>query len=151
MFATLIVVLPSEHEGVELVVAHQDREAILDLALQDLGQARWAAFYTDCRHELRPVRSGFRVALVYNLVRRAGRPPHAPDHRREVDAVAGALRAWNSEPNGPVKVVLPLAHRYTPAELAQRVPTWVPARAACARSVSVVGGVRVDRSAGWIA
>jgi len=46
----------------------------------------WAAFYTDCRHELRPVRSGFRVALVYDLVRRSGRPPHAPDHRQEVDA-----------------------------------------------------------------
>jgi hypothetical protein len=94
MFATLIVVLPSEHEGGELVVAHQDRETILDLALRDLGRARWAAFYTDCRHELRPVRSGFRIALVYNLVRRSGRPPHAPDHRKEVDAVAGALRAW---------------------------------------------------------
>jgi len=120
MFATLIVVLPSEHEGGELVVAHQDRETILDLALRDLGRARWAAFYTDCRHELRPVRSGFRVALVYNLVRRAGRPPHAPDHRQEVDAVAGALRAWGFEPDGPVKVVLPLAHRYTPAELAFR-------------------------------
>lgn len=120
MFATLIVVLPSEHEGGELVVAHQDRETILDLALRDLGRARWAAFYTDCRHELRPVRSGFRIALVYNLVRRSGRPPHAPDNRQEVDAVAGALRAWGSEPDGPVKVVLPLAHRYTPAELAFR-------------------------------
>jgi hypothetical protein len=120
MFATLIVVLPSEHEGGELVVAHQDRETILDLALRDLGRACWAAVYTDCRHELRPVRSGFRVALVYNLVRRAGRPPHAPDHRQEVDAVAGALRAWGSEPDGLVKVVLPLAHRYTPAELAFR-------------------------------
>ena len=44
MFATLIVVLPSEHEGGELVVAHQDREAILGLEPQDFGRARWAAF-----------------------------------------------------------------------------------------------------------
>ena len=31
------------------------------------------------------------------------------------------------------------------------LPMWVPARVACASSVSVVGGVRVGRSAGWIA
>jgi hypothetical protein len=29
---------------------------------------RFAAFYTDCWHEVRPVRSGYRVVLTYNFM-----------------------------------------------------------------------------------
>lgn len=117
MFATLVVVLPSEHEGGELVVRHQDREATLDLSGADVGLVRFAAFYADCLHELRPVRRGYRVALVYNLVRRSGRPPSPPDHSATIDQVAAALHTWPEGPEAPVKLVVPLAHHYTPAEL----------------------------------
>jgi predicted 2-oxoglutarate/Fe(II)-dependent dioxygenase YbiX len=44
MFATLVIALPAEHEGGELVVRHAGREAVLDLSGEDLGLARWAAF-----------------------------------------------------------------------------------------------------------
>jgi hypothetical protein len=29
--------------------------------------AQWAAFYSDCEHEVLPVTSGYRVTLTYNL------------------------------------------------------------------------------------
>jgi predicted 2-oxoglutarate/Fe(II)-dependent dioxygenase YbiX len=76
MFATLVIVLPAEHEGGELVIRHEGREVTVDLSGPDLGLARWAAFYTDCQHEIMPLRSGHRVALIYNLVRpsASGRP-----------------------------------------------------------------------------
>lgn len=118
MFGTLVVVLPSAHRGGELIVRHAGREATLDLAGEDLGVVRWGAFYADCLHELRPVRRGYRVALVYNLVRRAGRAPTPPDHGPVVRRVAEALRRWPEGPQAPVKLVVPLAHQYTPAELA---------------------------------
>ena len=118
MFATLVVALPSEHEGGELVIRHAGRETTITLAGQDLGVARWAAFYADCVHELRPVRSGYRVALVYNLIRLSGRIPVPPEHRGESGRVASALLAWSDTPDTQVKVVYPLAHHYTPAELA---------------------------------
>ena len=117
MFATLVIVLPAEHEGGELVIRHDGREAMVDLSGPDLGLARWAAFYTDCQHELMPLRSGHRVALIYNLVRRQGPAPRVPDHRPHIARVAAALREWATDPDTPVKVVYPLAHQYTPAEL----------------------------------
>ena len=117
MFATLVIVLPAEHEGGELVIRHDGREAMVDLSGPDLGLARWAAFYTDCQHELMPLRSGHRVALVYNLVRRQGPAPRVPDDRPRIARVAEALRKWAASPDSPVKVVYPLAHQYTPAEL----------------------------------
>ncbi len=117
MFATLVVVLPSEHAGGELVVRHDGREATLDMATSDLGLAQWAAFYADCQHELRPLRSGHRISLVYNLVRAKGRPPRVPDARPDVARVATALRAWAAQPESPLKVVYPLKHQYSLAEL----------------------------------
>ena len=118
MFATLVVVLPSDHAGGELVVRHDGREATLDLAEGDLGVARWAAFYADCQHELRPVRSGYRVALVYNLVRPKGRALRVPDVRPDIARVAKALRSWGSATDASVKLVYPLKHQYSLAELA---------------------------------
>lgn len=118
MFATLVVALPSDHEGGELVIRHDGREATLDLSDVTLGELRWAAFYTDCEHELRPVRSGWRVALVYNLVLSKGRAPRVPDDRPTVAGLVKGLRAWAADVYSPVKLVYPLTHRYSPAELA---------------------------------
>jgi hypothetical protein len=117
MFATLVVVLPSAHEGGELVVRHNGREATLSLSGDDPGVARWAAFYCDCAHELKPLRSGHRVALVYNLARNAKRTPRAPDATPVVDVLAGVLREWSGRTDAPPKIVVPLAHRYSLAEI----------------------------------
>jgi len=57
MFATLVVVLPSEYSGGELVVRHQGREVRLDLRRDEPSEAAFAAFYADCVHEVRPIAS----------------------------------------------------------------------------------------------
>ena len=133
MFATLLIALPSLHTGGELLVRHKGREVRLDLHAQDPGEAAFAAFYADCTHEVLPVTSGNRLVLVFNLVRSTAGPlPQPPDHRRATDAVAGLLKRWsNSKPaadlspahpteataTGPEKLLYPLDHAYTPAEL----------------------------------
>jgi len=78
MFATLVVALPSSFAGGELIVRHKGREARLDLRCDDPAEAAFAAFYADCVHEVLPVTKGYRLTLVYNLVRAGrGRPPRA--------------------------------------------------------------------------
>ena len=54
MFATLVIVLPSLHEGGELIIRHQGREARLTLRPDDASEAGFAAFYADCVHEVLP-------------------------------------------------------------------------------------------------
>src|SRR5690606_192436 len=77
-----------------------------------------AAFYADCVHEVRPVASGYRLNLVYNL-RLADRngPLSAPDHRSVGSQVAGLLRDWAKADEEADKLIIPLEHAYTPAEL----------------------------------
>ena len=134
MFATLVLALPSQSKGGELVVRHQDREARLDLACEEPSEIAFAAFYADCVHEVLPVTSGCRATLVFNLVRKAkGKAPQPPSYEAEADKVTRLLRGWvdekasasidaaaaeSAENAPPEKLIIPLEHAYTPAELA---------------------------------
>ncbi len=115
MFATLVMVLPSPYTGGELIIRHKGQEARLDLRRDEPSEVAFAAFYADCRHEVQPVASGHRLALVYNLIRTDDGPlPQPPDHDSVCAELVGRLHGWQGEPN---KLVLPLEHAYTQAEL----------------------------------
>jgi predicted 2-oxoglutarate/Fe(II)-dependent dioxygenase YbiX len=137
MFATLVLALPSQSEGGELVVRHKDREARLELTCDEPSEIAFAAFYADCVHEVLPVTAGCRATLVFNLLRKgAGAAPTPPEYEAEAAQVAALLSAWAAKINnrngrpqdgdtdavrnnrGPEKLVWPLEHAYTPAELA---------------------------------
>src|SRR5215468_3553217 len=139
MFATLVLALPSQSEGGELVVRHKDRAARLELKCDEPSEIAFAAFYADCVHEVLPVTAGCRATLVFNLVRQGkGAAPAPPAYEDEVAQVAALLAAWAAADNagnnqiarqggeidaalnneGPEKIVWPLEHAYTPAELA---------------------------------
>ncbi len=123
MFATLVVVLPSFFEGGDLLVRHRGREARLALRCDEPAEAAFAAFYADCVHEVLPVTEGHRLTLAYNLVRAGkGRPPKPPDYEEQQTGIAALLRGWRdreAHPDSevPEKLVYPLDHAYTPAEL----------------------------------
>ncbi len=134
MFATLVLALPSQSKGGELMVRHKDREARLDLACEEPSEIAFAAFYADCVHEVLPVTSGCRATLVFNLVRKAkGKAPEPPSYEAEAEQVTQLLRGWvdakvsasvdatsadGAELASPEKLIIPLEHAYTPAELA---------------------------------
>jgi 2-oxoglutarate-Fe(II)-dependent oxygenase superfamily protein len=123
MFATLVVALPSVSTGGELVVRHKSREVRLDLRCDEPSEAAFAAFYADCVHEVRPVASGCRLTLVYNLLRKGqGAAPTPPSYEGELARVTALLRAWaagkqSPDDDAPEKLIYPLEHAYTPAEL----------------------------------
>jgi predicted 2-oxoglutarate/Fe(II)-dependent dioxygenase YbiX len=127
MVATLVIALPSAHEGGELVVRHEGREVTVDFAAKGRFQTQFAAFYADCEHEIRPVTAGFRLALVYNLtLAKSKRTIAAPTSSGPIAAAAAILRQWSSRkpaapgPDGgsaPTKVAVLLDHRYTQAGL----------------------------------
>lgn len=67
MCGSLVVCLPSVHEGGELVVRHNGQAIIFSWGPASANAIQWAAFFSDCEHEILPVRSGFRITLTYNL------------------------------------------------------------------------------------
>lgn len=53
--------------GGQLRVSHKGHETLLDWSNEDAAAINWAAFYSDCEHEVLEVKSGHRVTLTYNL------------------------------------------------------------------------------------
>ncbi|HET6573365.1 MAG TPA: 2OG-Fe(II) oxygenase [Fimbriiglobus sp.] len=120
MVATLVVVLPSSFTGGELVVRHEGEERVIDFGSPEFNQfhTHFAAFYADCDHEVRPLRSGYRLCLVYNLtLARAKKGISAPRTAEHIEDVARVLRGWSAD-DPTHKLVVPLGHQYTQDGLA---------------------------------
>ncbi|MFE9924668.1 2OG-Fe(II) oxygenase [Streptomyces sp. NPDC005774] len=125
MVGTLVVSLPSAHTGGELVVEHGGESRVYQASKERLT---FVAFYADCRHEVKPVKSGYRVTLTFNLLAEA----EDEDASGDVGPVADlavcltehfaepALPRWGGrELPPPNRLVYLLDHEYT-----QRGLSW---------------------------
>ena len=67
----MTVLLPRpRHSGGALVVRHKDTERTIQTApSSSKNSCLWAAWYADVEHEVLPLQSGARVALLFNLFR----------------------------------------------------------------------------------
>ncbi|GLA46308.1 hypothetical protein AnigIFM63604_009780 [Aspergillus niger] len=64
---SLVVCLPCQFEGGNLIVQHHGQETNFDWSRQSSSDIQWAAFYSDCEHEIETIRAGNRITLTYNL------------------------------------------------------------------------------------
>lgn len=122
MVATLVVSLPSVHTGGELVVDDGGTERIYRGSRDDFVLV---AFYSDRRHEVRPVRSGYRVTLTFNLMLTGAAP--ASD-AGPIEQVAHCLTEHFTTPatsrygdrdlGEPTRLVFLLDHEYSQRGLA---------------------------------
>lgn len=116
MLASLVISLPTTHTGGELIVDDGGAERAFH---GDPNDITLVAFYADRRHEVRPVTSGHRVTLTFNLLVEA-EPSSAP--RADVDLVT-LLREYFATPVEPKygagraevrqRLVLLLDHEYS--------------------------------------
>jgi len=126
MVATLVITLPCKHSGGELIVRHEGKEVILDTERAATKRGiNFTAFYADCEHEVKPVSSGHRVSLVYNLV--ANPIAHTSKRNSLISSIESTDSACQSEtlaleglasvfahwPKEITKAVIVLDHRYT--------------------------------------
>src|SRR4051794_34606653 len=81
MVGTLVVSLPSAHTGGELVIDHAGQSKAYRASKEELT---FVAFYPDCRHQVTPVRSGYRVTLTFNLLSATESPAPEADPATEL-------------------------------------------------------------------
>ncbi len=123
MIGSLVVMLPSSATGGELVVGQGD-DAVSYRGLK--SSLVLVAFYGDTVHEVRPVRTGHRVVLTYNLLLAGEEHASAFDDTGAVDALVPLLddhftqptdlpswRRSEKAPEPPDRLVYLLDHGYT--------------------------------------
>ena len=122
MIATLVVALPTAGTGGDLVIRHLDREATVNLQVDEPDELSYAAFYADCVHQTKPVESGHRVSLVFNVIMKPGAGPvlaKTPDYSKHVNGISEILSEWTATGQGPRKIVWLLDHEYSAAGLSR--------------------------------
>jgi 2OG-Fe(II) oxygenase superfamily len=115
MFGTMVVGLPSKHEDGELLVRLDGQESVIDFSKVPSYEIPYTAFFADCEHEIRPVTSGYRLCLTYNLVQ-IGSPravPGATFPEQIEDMTALFKQHFNDFEDSYPKAIL-LDHQYTP-------------------------------------
>ncbi len=90
MVGSLVVILPTAHEGGSLILRHGGKEWTFDSAqavdTTSNPQAAFIAFFSDIEHEVKPVTSGYRVTLTYNLyVKKANSAVVSKDVENELE------------------------------------------------------------------
>ncbi len=124
MVGTLVVSLPSAHTGGELVIDHAGQSITYRASKEELT---FVAFYADCRHQVTPVRSGYRVTLTFNLLSAADTPAPEADPATELVhcltehfTTPAALRYGGRDLGPPNRLVFLLDHEYTQRGLSWR-------------------------------
>jgi predicted 2-oxoglutarate/Fe(II)-dependent dioxygenase YbiX len=96
MFATMVIHLPSQHEGGELIVSHGGESKSYSFADSHGFNPEFVAFYADCFHEIKPVTAGYRLCLIYNLaVTGQNQPPTFSKQTDIANNVGDYLDQWS--------------------------------------------------------
>jgi hypothetical protein len=130
MFGTLMICLPSAHEGGEVRVEYNGEPMVLGGS--NANRPSFACWYSDVTHEVLPVKSGYRCVLTYNLATRpdSTRPTASALNLTKVP-LRNALEEWIKDSaslktsNVPNHIYDPLGYRYSkpPASLKDLNPT----------------------------
>jgi len=126
MFGTLVIQLPSDYEGGDLLVLHQGKETKFQFCGPSArSKFYFSAFYADCQHEVKPVTKGYRLCLIYNLLYcGVDKCPAPADNNAQVSTVVSAMKAWNEDIDSadcPKMMTYMLEHQYCPASLSFRL------------------------------
>ena len=104
-------------------VSHCNRKDVFNISLSSAFTTSALAWYTNVTHELKPVTSGYYLAISYNLVNASpGPPPRLPDMDSAVtSAVEKIFRKWKRGAYDDSKFCGILAyildHRYSDTDL----------------------------------
>ena len=120
MFATIIIVLPSAFAGGTVHLSHGGLSVVYDCSKRSSYQTSVLSWYTDVTHEVKPITSGYRLALAYNVMHTTkSLRPALSSNEETVQSLREILRAWDEDggETAPEKIVYLLAHKYSQANL----------------------------------
>ncbi|KAI1660217.1 hypothetical protein F4813DRAFT_401182 [Daldinia decipiens] len=107
MFGTLVINLPSRHEGGDVVVKYRGASKILPTSQHDMACAFW---FSDASYEVLPVKSGYSWVLVYKLAIDPTAAVPTAASRLENKALRTALESWSRDVSNGLRKPSPLCY-----------------------------------------
>lgn len=122
MIGSLVIMLPTEHEGGDLIIEHAGKTYPITFKKPRIPKYNMVAFYADCLHEVKPVKSGVRMSLTYNLILEKYKGSveslfESDTHIRLVQAIKHYFAKKTLRNSKPRRLVYLLDHQYTQKSL----------------------------------
>lgn len=122
MVGTLLVTLPSKYEGGIVTIELREQRTSFRPTKRNERELSLVAFFSHCHHAISPIKSGYRVVLVYNLLFRGNAIDGEPAQRNADAALQAAMSRYFSTPTSkydfqekelPDQLVYLLDHEYS--------------------------------------
>lgn len=117
MIGTLVISLPSKHDGGEVHLSHSNRRHVFATSNFSSFDLTALAWYSDVTHEIKPLSSGYRLVITYNLLQQRGSPPSAGMFIEQQAQLQTLLQKWASALQSKTKVIYRLDHKYSQSSL----------------------------------
>ncbi len=101
-FASLVVTLPSICEGGEVIVRHQGMTKTLQ-AENSAYSANYVAYFSNCKHDLLPPTSGYRLSLIYHIISLNNDPLPQPASNDAIIKAMDLIHRWTNLRTPPSK------------------------------------------------
>jgi len=117
MVGTLVICLPSQHQGGDVCLSFGSKTLTFTTAPTSAFDLTALAWFSDVTHEVKPLTKGYRLALTYKLVQ-TGMSGHSAIQRlQQSQHLHHLLRKWVASMSKMEKLVYPLEHTYTSLSL----------------------------------
>ncbi|RXW16476.1 hypothetical protein EST38_g9378 [Candolleomyces aberdarensis] len=124
IFATIAVILSSSFEGGQVHVSYGEEDFLIDVSDNSAFATSILAWYNEAALKILPVTSGYRLALMYNLIHSSSESPQPSLHRPPVnpsESLPCIFRKWKEgkyrqTPSSQV-LACPLSNNYREPDL----------------------------------
>ncbi|KUI65191.1 hypothetical protein VM1G_00844 [Cytospora mali] len=117
MIGSLIICLPSKHEGGEVHLSHAGKDHVYSTAPNSAFDLTALAWYSDVTHEVKEVTEGHRLVLTYNIVQRAGAGKSAGFFVQQQTKLKERISRWPREFPDISRLVYFFDHQYSQTSL----------------------------------
>ncbi|RFU29029.1 hypothetical protein B7463_g7321, partial [Scytalidium lignicola] len=117
MVGTLVICLPSEHEGGDVCLSFRNKKRVLATSPTSAFNMTALAWFSDVTHEVEKLTSGHRLVLIYNLVQTGPARQSALFFNDQSLQLQQLVVNWQSKCPNDKLLIYPLEHEYTEASL----------------------------------
>ena len=113
MIGTLVVCLPSRHEGGDVHLSHAAKKQKFVTSTASDHDLTTLSWYSDVTHEVKEITSGHRLVLTYNIIQAEGPKVLASLFLQQQSQLASLLTRWRTELPIIKRLVYRLENKYS--------------------------------------
>ncbi|XXH00494.1 hypothetical protein Hte_006840 [Hypoxylon texense] len=117
MAGTLVVCLPSKHQGGSFHLSYAGEKYVIDTDKTSEFGLTSLCWFSDVTHEIKTLTSGYRLVLTYNIIYESGICMSAGLLRKQSAHLRSLLKRWRTGAPSMEKLVYVLEHKYTDSSL----------------------------------